>query len=531
MGIGPGHQPLAVPVLHPAQTGAHQGGKAVVDAPDDPRRAAEVGIQRQPGGPALIQRHKGGQLVQKHLGIRLAEPVDALFQIAHKEQVAPVRFGQTVVERVLQGVGVLVFVHHDHIEPGADRFGQRGAGAVLVLQKPQSQVFKVGKVQGLFLYPGGKEGLFKIRGGPQQRGHQRGSPAAVLLKFGGGAEKQIPGQPLHDRFGLLAQSLDLVGFQAGGIFDRGQPGLGKARRQADGAVPVPGGEGALQALHPLQILFQGGGVFVQRSGQFFGHRQGGPDQAQGLAAGAGGLVQQHRRPAGGGKGGVAGPFPAQLIQRLAEMGQGAGKIVDGQYRRARRPVGAAAAVQVGKSAEIRILVGSLQRFVQRGGPQRQQVGFVGGGEVRRDVQLMEVAAQQLQTEGVDGADSGLLQQQALAAQTQRTGVGHQAGGERIPDAAPQLGSGGIGKGDDQQPVGADRLVRVAEHPHHPFHQHGGFAAAGGGADQQGPAPGFNGPALGACPVDAHSSLTSSNTLSGACTGTSRRPSSWPQTAR
>ena len=79
-------------------------------------------------------------------------------------------------------------------------------------------------------------------------------------------------------------------------------------------------------------------------------------------------------------------------------------------------VAAALAVQVREGAEVRVVVGVFQRIGQCLTAQLGQLGAVGGGKVRRDVQRAEMGFEQLQAVGVDGADGRALQQHPLAAQ-------------------------------------------------------------------------------------------------------------------
>ena len=192
------HQPLAGAVVHTAQLAAHQGGEQGVHPADHSRRTAEVGIQKQLLGAGLAVFHKPVQLLLKDGGVRLAKAVDALFQIAHKEQIGAVRPGQAVIEGVLQGVGVLVFVHHHLLELLAQLGRQRGGGAVLVLQKLQGQLLHVAEFQHLFLQLGLVKPLVKFPLGP----HQRGGGAPVLQKLLLAAQKNRFLQSLE---GILQQ--------------------------------------------------------------------------------------------------------------------------------------------------------------------------------------------------------------------------------------------------------------------------------------------------------------------------------------
>ena len=139
-----------------------------------------------------------------------------------------------------------------------------------------------------------------------------------------------------------------------------------------------------------------------------------------------------------------------------------------QDRLARRAVGAALAIEVGKGAEIRVAVGIFQRLAQGRSPQELHTAGICGGKVRRDIQRLKVLAQQVQTEGIDGADGCALQQHPLAAQRAIAGFRLAALQKRLPDTGPQLCRRRIGKGDDEQTVCIHRMLRVGDEPDSPF---------------------------------------------------------------
>ena len=102
------------------------------------------------------------------------------------------------------------------------------------------------------------------------------------------------------------------------------------------------------------------------------------------------------------------------------------------------------------------------------------------------VQQVDVLPQQGGTEGVDGLDVRLINQQQLPLQMAVTGALGHALAQLVGDALPQLGGGGAGIGDDKEVVHAGLLL-----PQHPaeqaVHQHPGLAAACGGGNQYAPA--------------------------------------------
>ena len=223
----------------------------------------------------------------------------------------------------------------------------------------------------------------------------------------------------------------------------------------------------------------------------------------------------------------------KFIQLAVVVGQGAEKIVDVQDGIPGGFVAAALAVEVCKGAEIRVGIGLFQRFGQRRRAQGRHTAGVGGGKVWRDIERLEVLAQKVQAERINGADGGTLQQHPLAAQGCVAGFGLAAAEQRLPDAGPQLGCGRVRKGDDEQFVGIDGAFRVGDEPDGAFGQHRRLAAARSRTDQQRTAPVVDGGTLGRGPFClAHwsSSFFSSGSkgFAGASSARSPMPSSWQQ---
>ena len=162
-----------------------------------------------------------------------------------------------------------------------------------------------------------------------------------------------------------------------------------------------------------RFLFLGIGQLLLPVARAVGQR--GAEQFSCCPGTAGSFGQQQIMPTGGGKSIFLLPRSQKFVQLFIVIGQGAQEIVDMQDRLARRAVGAALAVEVGKGTEIRVAVGIFQRLAQGRGPQELHTAGVCGGKVRRDIQRLKVLAQQVQTEGIDGADGCALQQHSLAA--------------------------------------------------------------------------------------------------------------------
>ena len=250
----------------------------------------------------------------------------------------------------------------------------------------------------------------------------------------------------------------------------------------------------------------------------------------------GGFGQQQVVPAGGSKAVFLLVRGKKFIQLAVVIRQRPQKIVDLQNGIARRFICASLAVQVCKGAEIRVAVGVFQRFGQCRLPQQLHGAGICRGKIRRDIQRLKVLVQQVQTKSINGADGRALQQHPLAAQHGVAGLQLAAVQQRLPDAGAQLCRRRIGKGDDEQPVGVDRVLRVGDQLHRPLGQHGSLAAACGCAYQQRTAPVCNsgllrrGPFGSAHGCSSSSSFSSSGSkgLGGASSARSCTPVSWQQ---
>ena len=251
---------------------------------------------------------------------------------------------------------------------------------------------------------------------------------------------------------------------------------------------------------------------------------------------AGSFGQQQVVPAGGGKAIFLLVRGKKFIQLAVVIRQRPQKIVDLQNGIARRFIRASLAVQVCKGAEIRVAVGVFQRFGQCRPPQQLHGAGVCRGKIRRDIQRLKVLVQQVQTKSVNGADGRALQQHPLAAQHGVAGLQLAAVQQRLPDAGAQLCRRRIGKGDDEQPVGIDRLLRVGDQLHRPLGQHGGLTAACGCTYQQRTAPVGNGGLLRrgpfgsahGCSSSSSGSSSGSKGFAGASSARSCTPVSWQQ---
>ena len=87
---------------------------------------------------------------------------------------------------------------------------------------------------------------------------------------------------------------------------------------------------------------------------------------------------------------------------------------------------------------------------------------------------MAALPQQLGAEGVDGGDARLVHQGGLTAQVAVGGPQSQPVGQLLHNTAPQLGSGSLGVGDDQEAVYVGPLLHPGQQT---FYQHPGLTGA------------------------------------------------------
>ena len=495
----------------------------------------------------------------------LPEAVDALLQIAHKEKVISRRGGKAAVKRILQGVRVLIFVHHHGGVVLTDVLTQGGGLSLRGAQQPQGKMFKIAEFQQLALPFSGCEPGIEVPHGGKQRPQPGQGDLPVGLGFGFGTADEL-GHLLEQGGGFVRAGLDLrLVVAAQTLFHAFQPG-GFLHAQHIGGEQVVQRVPLSGSSQLLCLRKEGGGFFQPCTGflVFFCHRglclcpgRGGlfflsgclllckirpavgqccRQQLPRSLGAAGSFGQKQIMPAGGGKTVFLLVRRKKFIQLAVVIRQCPQKIVDLQNGIARRFIRASFAVQVCKGAEIRVAVGVFQRFGQRRAPQQLHGTGVCRGKIRRDIQRLKVLVQQVQTKSVNGADGRALQQHPLTAQHGVAGLQLAAVQQRLPDAGTQLCRRRIGKGDDEQPVGVDRVLRVGDQLHRPLGQHGGLAAACGCAYQQRTAPVGNGSLLRRGPFwSAHGcssfssgSSSGSKGFAGASSARSCTPVSWQQ---
>ena len=206
-------------------------------------------------------------------GVGLTEAVDALLQIAHEEQIIPAGGGKAGIKGVLQGVRVLILVHHHGGVILPDALAQRGGLAVRVPQQAESLMLKITELQQLPLLLFGGEAGIKI---PHRRkqGPEPGQgffPVRLGL-FHAAGDKAADGLKQVRR--LTGAGLD------GGLVVAFQPPAGafQARRllhaQDRGGEPIVKGRPLPGPAQPLHLAQPGGGFFQPAADflVFFLHR-------------------------------------------------------------------------------------------------------------------------------------------------------------------------------------------------------------------------------------------------------------------
>ena len=186
--------------------------------------------------------------------------------------------------------------------------------------------------------------------------------------------------------------------------------------------------------------------------------------------------------------GVLLPHSGEGVQRRGRVRQCAGKMVEVEDGVPGGVVGAAAVVQVGKGAEIGVVVGSFQRRGQRLLLDAGEVSLLRCLKIRRYIKHGEMLLHKMQTEGIHRADGGALQPQLLAAQVAVAGVGAYLLRKAGRNVSAQLGRRRIREGHDKQAVSVDGVRRVSDEADDALDQNAGLAGTGRRRDQQTAAP-------------------------------------------
>ena len=204
----------------------------------------------------------------------LPEAVDALLQIAHKEEVISRRGGKAAVKGILQGVRVLIFVHHHGGVVLPDVLAQGGGRALRGAQQTQGKVFKIAEFQQLALPFSGCEPGIEVPHSGKQRPQPGQGDLPIGLGFGLGAADEL-GHLLKQSGSFVRAGLDLrLVVAAQTLFHALQPGSFLHAQHIGGEqvvqrVPLPGSR------QLLCLRKEGGGFFQPCTGflVFFCHRK------------------------------------------------------------------------------------------------------------------------------------------------------------------------------------------------------------------------------------------------------------------
>ena len=155
---------------------------------------------------SLCRRTIGEILFQKDRGIGQTKAINGLLYIPHHKQILPIP-GQCSKNGILNGVGVLILVHHHFLKPFPPAAGQLGRDAVLSHQKFGSQMLQIGKIQQP--PPPFQGGIFRLKILHQGKQSPNGGihRPHVLQKFGRAVGKKGR-KPLHPSLAYIPQALD-----------------------------------------------------------------------------------------------------------------------------------------------------------------------------------------------------------------------------------------------------------------------------------------------------------------------------------
>ena len=507
---GGGDQCVVLVVGQPPQLFAHQLGKHKVDAVGHGVAAAEIVPQRD-GRRKMLAVIIGIRLLPREENIRhrLAKAVDALFDIAHHKQVLLIPRDRAE-QRILRGVGVLIFVHQHLFKLLCQLLCQRGAahGAVFlpVEQQPQRQMLQIVEIYpmlgGFFLFVC----VAELPHQRAQRRHRLAQHGNILAAFGFAAAKQrgqrgqllfyLVAQPGHPLFEQLVRILAQAA----------QPVEGELLQHIDGVIPV------VLGIKIVSQYFQLLAIGEQRSGIGSGHLLFGCRHAPRFAQHCHAVVQRaghippyRLSPCGVRNRGVGGIKCLLRLQPVVGEGVRLDKGVQPQHRFGQLAVIASTRKQLSERQKRGVagFVGSLHHLGKRLLLHGAHVGVLRHLELGRNIQQMKIFPQQRRTKAVHRADMGAGQQHLLPLQPPVVRVRRHLFGERLAQPLLHLGSGGFGKGHHQQPVGVYRMLFIGDAPDHPLHQHSGFARSGGRRHQHGAAARINTMPLLRRPLSTH----------------------------
>ena len=340
------HQHFVPVVVHVAHCAAHHTGKHIIDLVDDIARAAEVVAQGDGGRVRAAGRirRKTAALADEYLRAGQTEAVNALLHVAHKKQVGAVVVGEALIQKRLQGIGILIFVHKHRVEPAGHRAGHSRFFAVFTAQQLQCQMLKIAVLQCLFrqliFVQPRPEGLCSTG---QSRSHRRNA-GTVFFKFGLRAQEYIFFQTLRSVLGGGAQRLHRIHSRAlisAHSLERRRLVFGCINSRT---VPPARADVFQQRREKRRVAVQRrciiGKLRLLRDDALRRIQQ-----AQCAARGPPGVFQQCTAPCRLAQRLSAFVGCADALQRRCGMGQRAGKIIQPQHRGSGAGVAAGAAVQ------------------------------------------------------------------------------------------------------------------------------------------------------------------------------------------
>ena len=488
-------QRLVLPVLHIAHIRREDIGKDEVGRVQDLPPGAEILGEKDLAllsGRSLLVGEEPGILLQKDGGVCQAEAVDALLDVAHRENILPIP-GHCPENGVLHFVGVLVLIHQDLLIPLGHLPPQLRGGAVLPHQQPQRQMLLVGEVRRVepklfcLISPG------KLACQPQQSFHSgrhgpqvlHGLFPAYVQQLGKLFVLGLAGLPhffeCHDLRLVLA------------ALGSGQAGKCNGIRRPAGLLPAAARCQCVKCLRAGLEFFS-----VSSRQRLVPCCTGGTSPQQLCPVGC--LSPDICQQCGGVRGIVKtavqrGPGCLVFLKPLLRIGMALELFMDLQYQSFQGPVvpPGAQCVRQRRACLVQGIVKSFQRPLQHPLAHQRGITLVQHPEIRRQCvtlvafgQQVCVFPQQRRAEGVHGLDIRPVYPQQLPAKVGVARVCRQTAIQLRGDLTPQLRGGGFGIGDDEEIIHA---APVSGHiQEKTVHQDLGFAGTGGSGHQQAAAP-------------------------------------------
>ena len=197
-------------VIHTAHLRAHTGAEHIVTAFQHPGTGTEILTEDHLSvlaGLCGLRRKEGVVFLHKNTRVCQAELVDGLLYIAHHKQISP-ETGQGVINRILNLVGILIFIYHHFPESGSNILCRTGiACARFAQQKIQHPMFQIAKIQNAAAAFGAVVAFIETTHQGRQSSDSIGSSVQIrqhlLRRVGKG-----PGLLFHPLFAGITHRLD-----------------------------------------------------------------------------------------------------------------------------------------------------------------------------------------------------------------------------------------------------------------------------------------------------------------------------------